>query len=276
MWIGYVIGDLVIIAGLYLLARKMELRLNRALPWAVLVSPLCLWLASRLSPPIPGVTLGIQILLALFMAIVASILVVLAFFFRDPKRVPPANPGSILSPADGKIIYIKALKDDLFPIAVKKGKDIPLSEFLGEPFPLENGFQIGIMMSYLDVHINRAPIAGSIEKLKRVPGVFHSLKRMDSLLDNERVFSIISGPNIKIGMVQIASRIVRRIVPFVIEGEIVRQGDRIGMIRFGSQVDLMIPGRNDLTITVKNGDYVKAGLSVVARYGNLTNDISKE
>jgi len=91
---------------------------------------------------------------------------------------------------------------------------------------------------------------------------------MDSLLENERVFSIIRGSETRIGMVQIASRVVRRIVPYIKEGDAVLQGDRIGMIRFGSQVDLLIPSRPDLFIFAKVGDYVKAGISVIARFEN--------
>lgn len=266
MWMPYIIGDLALVTGLYLLARKMELRLNWALPWAATIAPLCLWLASRLCPLLPGLSLVFQFVLATFLAVGASVLVILALFFRDPKRVPPSDAWAILSPADGKIVYIKTLKDGRFPIAVKKGKEIPLTEFIGEAFPLDDGFQIGIMMSYLDVHINRAPIAGDMERVKRIPGAFHSLKHMDSLLENERVFSIIRGLETRIGMVQIASRVVRRIITFVKEGDAVLQGGRIGMIRFGSQVDLLIPSRPDLSIVIRVGDYVKAGISVIARY----------
>ncbi len=267
MWLLYLAGDAAIIAGLLLLARKMELRLKWALPWALSISALCLWLASRLGTLVPGLFFGLELLLAFFLAVAASVLTVLAIFFRDPRRTPPAEAGTILSPADGRIIYVKKLEGDRFPLAVKKGKDIPLTEFTGESFPLERGLQIGIMMSYLDVHINRAPIAGTVERMKRIPGVFHSLKNTDSLLENERVFSVISGPELKIGMVQIASRLVRRIVPFIQEGDDVRQGERVGKIRFGSQVDLIIPNRGDLVVAANVGDYVKAGLSILARYG---------
>jgi phosphatidylserine decarboxylase len=94
---------------------------------------------------------------------------------------------------------------------------------------------------------------------------------MDSLLENERIFSIIRGPDIRVGIVQIASRVVRRIVPFVKEGDIVCQGDRIGVIRFGSQVDVLIPNGQGVSVLVERGDYVKAGLSVLARL-NVSND----
>jgi len=266
MWYQYIIGCAAVLGGLVLLIWKFELRIKWALPWALVISPISVWLAYRFTAPLPWMTLFSQIFLAFMLSIAASAVVVASLFFRDPRRTPPADARTILSPADGKIIYIKSLEGDWFPIAVKKGKDIPLAEFLGESFPLEHGFQIGIMMSYLDVHVNRAPISGKVQRIKRLPGSFRSLKHMDSLLENERVFSIISGPEINMGIVQIASRLVRRIVPFIKEGDILSQGDRIGMIRFGSQVDLIIPIRDGLTIIAKVGDYVKAGLSVIARY----------
>jgi phosphatidylserine decarboxylase len=265
MWDIYILGLPALVGVLLLLVRKMELPLKWVMPWILIVSPISLWLASRSSSLIPGSSLILRIILGLFLSLGASILLVVALFFRDPRRQPPIEPRTILSPADGRIIYIQNVEDHRFPIAVKKGKDIPLDEFTGIPFPLEQGFQIGIMMSCLDVHINRAPIAGTVERMIRIPGAFHSLKRLDSLLENERVFSIIAGPGIRLGMVQIASRLVRRIVPFVKEGDRVKQGDKIGLIRFGSQVDLFIPRRVDLKIVAKVGDYVKAGLSILAR-----------
>lgn len=266
MWFSILVGYVAIVCGLLLLGWKMELRPKRTLPWILVLSAVDLWLASRLGFLVPSFSFILQVIVAFGLTLAITVLVVLASFFRDPRRIPPADLRTILSPADGKIIYIKRLDGDRFPIAVKKGKDIPLTEFTGESFPLDRGVQVGIMMSYLDVHINRAPISGKVEHLKRIPGLFHSLKHMDSLLENERVFSVIRGPEIRIGMVQIASRLVRRIIPFVKEGEDVRQGDRVGMIRFGSQVDLLIPDGQDLKFVARVGDYVKAGLTILAKY----------
>lgn len=266
MLIRYLIGSALIFALLFAFVRKIELRRKWALPWILVISPLSIWLSSNL-PPFPFAAFFIlHLAIAFFLAIFASLLTILCLFYRDPHRVPPADPGTILSPADGRIIYIKELRDSLFPIAVKRGKSIPLVEFTAVPFPVKNGLQIGIMMSYLDVHINRAPIAGRIEEVQKIPGAFHSLKQMGSLLENERVFTIIAGAETKIGVVQISSRIVRRIVPFIKRGDDVRQGDRIGMIRFGSQVDVLIPESRNVAMVAKVGDYLQAGMSVLAKY----------
>jgi len=276
MWTYIILGEVTITGGLILLALKMELRLTRVIPWALIISPFCLWLAAHLGRLVPGLGLVLPLIFSVILAVFFSAVLIIAIFFRDPTRVSPAEPGTILSPADGRVIYIKSLKNASFPIAVKKGTNISLTEFTGEPFPLEYGFQIGIMMSFLDVHINRAPIAGKVTRIKRVPGVFRSLKHMDSLLENERVFSIIESQEVRVGLVQIASRLVRRIVPFINEGDDVRQGDRIGMIRFGSQVDLLIPSRDAFVMVCRVGDYVKAGLSVIARYKSAISAKPKE
>ncbi len=270
-WLAYVLGDIAVFCALMLLVWKAELRLRWALPWALIICPGCLWLAHQLSLHIPGFSFGLQVLAGLFLSLAASAFAVLLLFFRDPARTIPRDPRAILSPADGKILYINCVADDEFPVAVKKGKHIPLREFTGETLQLTHGLQVGIMMSYLDVHVNRAPIGGTLERVKRIHGGFHSLKHMDSLLENERIFSIIRGPDIRVGIVQIASRVVRRIVPFVKEGDIVCQGDRIGVIRFGSQVDVLIPNGQGVSVLVERGDYVKAGLSVLARL-NVSND----
>jgi len=272
----YLIGSVLIFSLLLLLVKKMELRRRWALPWILSISPLGMWLASFHPLFLPVQSFIIRFSVAFFLSVVASILVILCFFYRDPQRIPPADPRTILSPADGKIIYINKLQNNRFPIALKKGKVIPLTEFTAIPFPVENGFQIGIMMSYLDVHVNRSPITGRIDEIKKIPGAFRSLKHMDSLLENERVLTVISGSEGRIGVVQIASRIVRRIVPFINKGDSIRQGDRIGMIRFGSQVDVLIPDGTDLIIVVKVGDYIKAGMSILARYQDENGEKMKE
>jgi len=185
-------------------------------------------------------------------------------FFRDPERKPPQDHNTILSPADGQIIYIKKIEAGEIPISDKNGRSIPLHDFFQSNLLSETGTLIGISMNFLDVHINRAPLDGKIDLLKHIKGLFLSLKKREAVVRNERVLTIIDNGRFKIGIVQIASRLVRKIVPYVREGQEVRKGQRIGMIRFGSQVDLYLPDVPSLRIRVGRNSKVKAGLSVIA------------
>jgi phosphatidylserine decarboxylase len=114
------------------------------------------------------------------------------------------------------------------------------------------------------VHVNRAPIAGRVRLVEHVRGTFGSLRNAENLLTNERVTTIIEDENLQVALVQIASRLVRRIVTFVSEDRVLGLGQRIGAIRFGSQVDLIIPVRQDVRITVQVGDRVVAGRTIAA------------
>ena len=134
------------------------------------------------------------------------------------------------------------------------------------PVLKDSAIQIGIGLNFLDVHINRSPLNGKISLLKKIPGKFKSLKKISSLLENERAIAIIEGKDIKIGLVLIASRLVRRISTFLSEGDTIQIGQKVGMIRFGSQVDLLIPGVRSLKITTRPGERVKAGISILASY----------
>lgn len=197
-------------------------------------------------------------------------------FYRDPERTPPEGKNIIVSPADSKVLYIKNIKRGEIPFSKKKGKECKLSELMKTDF-LPNGeaYQIGIMMTYLDVHRVRAPINGRIHFIKHVPGKFISLKKEEAIFINERVTTIIENSELKIAVVQIASRLVRRILPYVKIGQEVKIGERIGIIKFGSQVDLLIPKAPGIKICVKPGDKVKAGVSIIADYEkrNKTYDI---
>ena len=121
-------------------------------------------------------------------------------------------------------------------------------------------------MNYLNVHVNRAPIAGKNSFLKHIKGKFVSLKRKDAVIENERVLTVIDNGHFKVGIVQIASRLVRKIVSYLQEGQEIQKGQRIGIIRFGSQVDLVLPELASLQIQVALGTKVKAGISILATY----------
>ena len=132
---------------------------------------------------------------------------------------------------------------------------------------LKNGsYLIGIEMSVLDVHVNRAPVDGKIVYQKMIEGNFLSLREMAALMDNERVTTVIDNAHFKVGVIQIASRLVRRIVSYLTEGDTVQRGQRIGMIKFGSQVDVVIPKLNIVKLCIQSGDRVKAGSTILCTY----------
>jgi phosphatidylserine decarboxylase len=186
-------------------------------------------------------------------------------FFRDPERRPPAQANAVLSPADGTILYVRNAAAGSVPVAEKKGIRIALDEFTGfEAFRNAESAVIGIGMNVLNVHVNRAPAAGRIVFQHRIPGTFGSLRDPEAPFRNERVVHVIDGGSGPIGVVQIASRLVRRIVTYQKSGDTVTAGQRIGMIRFGSQVDVVIPGRILESIRVRTGQQVIAGESVLA------------
>jgi phosphatidylserine decarboxylase len=112
--------------------------------------------------------------------------------------------------------------------------------------------------------VNRAPIAGRVTLQRRYPGRFGSLRQLAMIFENERATTVIARDGLQVAVVQIASRLVRRIASFVETGDVLRPGARIGAIRFGSQVDVVISRRPDLAIVVGPGDRVVAGESVIA------------
>ena len=209
-------------------------------------------------------------LITSFILIILTSLSLLVFRFnRDPDRIAPEDKSMILSPADGKVIYVKKIEEGRVPFSEKKGQKFPLNDFVQSDVLSGGGYLIGIMMTYLDVHVNRAPIGGNIRLLKHIKGLFISLKRKEAVIKNERVFTVINNGQFKVGIVQIASRLVRKIVPYFSEGQEVQKGERIGVIRFGSQVDLILPNLRSLRIMVMPGTKVKAGISIVATFDEL-------
>src|ERR1700744_1068537 len=144
-----------------------------------------------------------------------------AYFFRDPPRVTPLRDGIVVAPADGRVSQI---------VNALPPKELELSD---RPLP-----RVHIFMSVFDCHVNRSPVAGRIERMVYRPGKFLSADLDKASEDNERNAFVITGTRSRIGVVQIAGLIARRIVPFVQEGQTIAAGDRIGMIRFGSRVDV--------------------------------------
>ncbi len=242
---------------------KWEIKLRIVIPWVILVAVMeCI----SIYVIFPNLSMIYQLFIGAAQAVTVTFTVMLILFFRDPERTPPLQEKVIVSPADGTVLYVKEIRKGVFPFSVKGKKEISLKEFTEEEFIPDRGIQIGIAMNFLNVHVNRTPIEGKIVRLKRVPGRFFSLKKVSSLLENERLFTIVDGDAIRVGIVQIASRLVRRITPYVKEGDNVQIGQRLGVIRFGSQVDLLIPIGRKLRIVVRPKDEVTAGISILATY----------
>jgi len=167
-----------------------------------------------------------------------------AYFFRDPPRVTPVREGLVVAPADGRVSLIA---NALPP------PELGLSD---RPLP-----RVSIFMSVFDCHVNRSPIAGRIERMVYRAGKFLNADLDKASEDNERNAFIITG-RARIGVVQIAGLVARRIVPFVQEGQAVAAGDRIGMIRFGSRLDVYLP--EGTRALVAEGQTAIAGETVLA------------
>ena len=175
-------------------------------------------------------------LLALF--ITAFVL----YFFRDPERITPEDDDVLVSPADGKVILIEEVFDDKF---VK-----------------EHVYKVSIFMNLFNVHVNRAPCPGTVSRVQYFPGKFFSADSERGALENEAcAITLETRSNRKIAVVQVAGLIARRIVCWVGKGDMLMRGERFGLIRFGSRVDLYLPLQIQLEVSV--GQKVRAGESVL-------------
>jgi phosphatidylserine decarboxylase len=192
---------------------------------------------------------------------------VLWLFYRDPERIVPPNPGLVVSPADGTVIYVRRLEAGE-PLRSDKNNAslITLDEVRDTAMATEPLWQVGISMVFTDVHVNRAPIEGKVTLVRHTPGKFLSLRRPEALGRNERQTLLIERGAMRVMLVQIASRLVRQIVAYVKEGETVKRGQRVGIIKFGSQVDLFIPADRVKPPCVAVGQKLIAGVTVVTRY----------
>ena len=176
-----------------------------------------------------------------------------AAFFRDPIRTTPRGEKFIVAPADGLITLISKVP----PPAQLHGPDaLPDGEYT----------RVSIFMSVFDVHINRAPIAGRILKMAYVPGAFVNADLDKASEDNERQHFVVEGEGgVRIAFTQIAGLIARRILAFVREGDRVEAGERVGMIRFGSRVDVYLPAGTGPRVLL--GQRAIAGETVLAELG---------
>jgi phosphatidylserine decarboxylase len=261
----YLSGIILSLCTLIPLGMKWEIKKKVTIPSAFIIGALS-------GTIVHGIHLFIElryyqiILIEIVLIGVIAVSMLLWRFFRDPERVPPGSENVILSPADGRIIYMKKIEENEIPFSEKKGKKFNLVDFIQSNIEIDNGYLIGIAMNYLDVHVNRAPIGGKITLLKHIKGLFISLKKKEAVIQNERVLTVIDNGHFKIGIVQIASRLVRKIIPYITEGGEIQIGERMGMIRFGSQVDMIIPDLPSLCLNVKINEEVKACTTIIASF----------
>ena len=175
----------------------------------------------------------------------ATVLVFLALFvfsfFRDPDRVIPAEPGAIVSPADGRVVVVTE------------------EENAGRP-----GQRVSIFLAIWNVHVNRAPASGTIAKMDYRPGKFLAAMRERASFENEQNVFTLSTESGEMVFKQIAGLIARRVVSWKKQGNQVARGERIGLVRFGSRVDVWLP--KGAEILVKVGENVKGGSSLIARW----------
>lgn len=179
-------------------------------------------------------------------------------FFRDPERVVPQADSAIVAPADGLVTLIEEVQPPL-ELQIDDGSGIA---------GLATGpvTRVSIFMSVFDVHINRTPVGGTVRRVVYIPGQFMNAELDKASDENERQHILIErGDGLKIGFTQIAGLVARRIVPFVKPGDMVAKGQRVGLIRFGSRVDIYLPAGTDPKVMI--GQTTIAGETVLAEIG---------
>ena len=198
-----------------------------------------------------GYTFGVPLLVLggvfylLHWNVAGAVVVLLALFvfsfFRDPEREIPAEAGAVVSPGDGRVVVVTD------------------EDYVGRP-----GKRVSIFLAVWNVHVNRSPAAGTITKMEYRPGKFLAAMMERASVENEQNVFTLSTEAGEIVFKQIAGLIARRVVSWKKIGDTVARGERIGLVRFGSRVDLWVP--KEAEILVKVGDNVKGGSSVLARW----------
>lgn len=163
------------------------------------------------------------------------------YFFRDPERVIPSDPSAIVSPADGRVL-----------------------EVVDEQFGGRAGKRVTIFLAIWNVHVNRTPLAGKISRIDYRPGKFQMAMKKSASAENEQNIVYLETERGQIVFKQIAGMIARRVVLWKKAGDSVARGERIGIVRFGSRMDVWLPP--DTEILVKPGDHVAGGSSILGRW----------
>jgi phosphatidylserine decarboxylase len=215
-----------------------------------------------------GSAVYVMLLVTLLIQLGAYVAFIAYRFYRDPERVAPTDPSSIASPADGKVIYVRRIPAGRILRSDKNGSQLVLDELQQTSLAMQDLWQVGISMVFTDVHVNRAPISGRVVMLVHRPGRFLSLRLPEAVNQNERQTIVLDNGSIQVAIVQIASRLVRRIEAFVGPGQEVGVSQRIGMIKFGSQVDIFLPANGASGLFVNEGDQVIAGETILVKTGS--------
>ena len=188
----------------------------------------------------------------------AGLVLCILAFFRDPKRVTPQGDKFIVAPADGLVTLIQQV-DPPRELVIDDGSGT--AGLAAGPVT-----RISIFMSVFDVHINRAPIGGTVRRVVYIPGKFMNADLDKASEENERQHILIErGDGLRTGFTQIAGLVARRIVPFVKPGDILAAGQRVGLIRFGSRVDVYLPAGTEPRVLM--GQKIVAGETILAELG---------
>lgn len=199
--------------------------------------------------PLLALTLLLAWLLWPLAVLSAALLAVVVYFFRDPPRRIPTNPGVWVSPADGKVVEVTRLDHE---------------PYIGGP-----AVKVGIFLSIFNVHLNRSPTAARVIELRYHPGEFLNAMRPESSQRNENMWIALeedAPPYRRLVLRQISGAVARRIVCALRPGQRVARGEKIGMIKLGSRTELILPATDDLQLEVSVGQRVKAGTTIVARW----------
>ena len=187
--------------------------------------------------------MGLSLIATVCWAAGAVLLAFMVYFFRDPERVPPADPALVVSGADGVVRTVEEIADP---------------KYLGAPC-----VRISVFLNPFNVHVNRTPVAGKVIGLRYVPGRHLLTMSNESSEHNEHSEILIDGP-VRCLVTQIVGPIVRRVIYWYVEGQVIQRGERLGLMKFGSRMDVYLP-QGAVEILVRPGDKVRAGESPVAR-----------
>lgn len=204
------------------------------------------------------------VLVSVVVTLSCIVFLIIFRFYRNPERHHNAADNDILSPADGFVIYITRVESGEIPFSTKGGNKFKINVLSKVDIIRTPCWLIGITMTLFDVHYVRSPIRGEVVLNQYTEGKFLSLKRVSSEVENERNTIVVENNQCQIGVIEIASKRVRGIRTYVQRGQRIQMGQRIGMMTFGSQTDVIFPA--DAVLRVKTGEWVYGGKTIIASF----------